>query len=69
MLRIKLVGRDKPLWTEKVEMDGDRISFETHTLKGKIFKHSILGTQVLEIVDLGALDENEKANAPLLPED
>lgn len=59
MLKIKIVGREKPLWTEKVEYEHGRIMFETHTKAGKTFRHSMQDSQVLEIIDLGALDEHD----------
>lgn len=62
MILIKLKN-DAEYWTESTQneiIDGiSYVNFQTKSKKGKVFKHTIARTEIIEMVDVGELPEKE----------
>jgi len=68
MILITTRKEGEHFWTNKVEYVNGRVIFSVDTKSGKLFKHSLLETEIVDIIDQDAIDNDEIKEVEMLPD-
>jgi len=56
MILITIKGDEYPKWTEEVKIVDGRCQFKVKTKSGKTVSHSVLMSEIIDIIDQDAVD-------------